>query len=139
MAEWNFRIYEFADLQGESIIRKWLDARNVTSRDRKLLLAKTDMLAAHGAELLGGLLAGPIKSKTRPRAEKHIYKMVIHGSVMLRPLLCKGPFDMNNEFTLLLGAIETGGVLDEDAWTAEINRQIVIADPARRLLNGRYK
>ena len=54
---------------------------------------------------------------------------------MLRPLLCKGPFLLADEYTLLQGAIERGGVLPlEDIEKAEENRQIVIADPSRRLL-----
>jgi hypothetical protein len=41
---------------------------------------------------------------------------------------------------MLIGAIETGGVLDVDAMDAETRRPEVILDPInRRLLNGRYK
>ena len=139
MGEWKYRIYEFVGTDGVSVIRRWLDVNDVTSRDRKALVAKTDMLAAHGPELLGGILVGPVASKAKPKLEKHVYKLVIHGSVMLRPFLCKGPIDTENEFTFLLGAIETGGKLDADTSTAEENRRIVIADPARRILNGRYR
>jgi hypothetical protein len=58
----------------------------------------------------------------------------------LRPMLCRGPIDMDREFTFLLGAIEKGGVLDVDAMEAEARRQEILADPEnRRRLNGRYK
>ncbi len=46
---------------------------------------------------------------------------------------------MDGEFTMLIGAIETGGVLDVDAEDAEARRQEVIANPkTKRRLNGRY-
>ena len=55
-------------------------------------------------------------------------------------MLCKGPVDMTGEFTFLIGAIETGGILNVDALDAEARRQEVIADPENtRELNGRYK
>lgn len=138
MAGWRFRIFEFIDERGRSVIGDWLDAERITSRDRNLLKAKMDLLALQGTELTG-LVAGPISSKRNRRMQSHIYKLVIHGDRMLRPMLCKGPIDMEQEFTLLLGAIETGDILDHDAEDAEQNRAIVMRDPARRILNGRYK
>jgi hypothetical protein len=71
--------------------------------------------------------------------QSHIYKLKVRGEKALRPLLCKGPLDMDGEFTFLLGAIEVNSQLDEDAEDAEARRSIVIADPSRRILNGRYK
>ena len=58
---------------------------------------------------------------------------------MFRPMLCKGPIDMNGEFTMLLGAIEVNFVLDEDAEDAEVRRSEIIINPQRRRINGRYK
>lgn len=70
-------------------------------------------------------LAGPI--------HEHIYKLVVHADVMLRPMLCRGPFDMEGEYTLLLGAVETGGKLpDGSKEKARENREVVLADPSRR-------
>ncbi len=74
------------------------------------------------------LLAGPIK-KTR-----HIYKLIIHADVMLRPMLCKGPFLMDAEFTLLAGAKEIQGVLTTDPSIAVKHREILLNDPRRRVL-----
>ena len=58
---------------------------------------------------------------------------------MLRPMLCKGPVEMEEEFTFLLGAIEKNFILDEDAEDAEDRRQIILQDSSRRRMNGRYK
>jgi hypothetical protein len=138
---YKWRIYEYVDQNGESAIGKWLKENDIQERDRGQLVQKLDMLAMHGMSLPPGLLAGPIKSKTQPKKfQSHIYKLIIHGQRMLRPLLCKGPVDMDGEFTILIGAIETGGVLDVDAMDAEARRQEVIAGPEhKRRLNGRYR
>jgi hypothetical protein len=77
-------------------------------------------------------LAGPIKK------QKHIYKLVIHGQRMLRPMLCKGPFQMDTEFTLLLGAIEINSKLDHDPAVATENREILLVDRTRRVPSARY-
>src|ERR1700739_3365665 len=102
MAAWRYRIFEVLNDRGDSVIGRWLEDERITARDRGQLLAKMDLLALHGDEL-GVLLAGPIRSKRNPRMQSHIYKLVIHGDRMLRPMLCKGPIAMNDEFTMLLG------------------------------------
>jgi hypothetical protein len=138
---YRYRIYEYVEDDDISTIGKWLRGQGITERDRGQLVQKMDMLAMNGMDLHTGLLAGPIKSKRKPKGfQSHIYKLIIHGQRMLRPLLCRGPIDMHAEFTFLCGGIETGGVLDVDAVDAEIRRQEVIADPVRRRrLNGRYR
>jgi hypothetical protein len=78
------------------------------------------------------LLAGPIQK------QRHIYKLVIHSSVMLRPLLCRGPLQMALEYTLLMGAIERNWRLPAGALQqAEANRLIILADPSRRVKHER--
>jgi hypothetical protein len=137
----NWSIYEYVE-DGKSTIYKWLIDQDIPDNDRGHLVAKMDMLAQNGTDLWPGILAGPIKSKAHPKKLKpsHIYKLIVHGQRMLRPMLCRGPVDMNTEFTFLTGAIEKGGVLDVDAMNAEDRRQEVIADPEnKRRLNGRYK
>ncbi len=133
------RIYEFTEPGGRSTIGVWLHTRDISDRDRGQLMLKMDMLAAKGTELLTTILAGPIKSKRKPKLQSHIYKLIVHGQRMLRPMLCKGPHDMDGEFTFLLGAIEVNRKLDQDAADAEARRQIVIEHPERRDLNGRYR
>jgi len=134
-----WRIYEHTDADGHSSIGNWLIEQAVTERDRGQLVMKMDLLAKHGADLPPKLLAGPIKSKRNPKMQSHIYKLRINGDKALRPLLCRGPIDMDGEYTMLCGAIELNSVLDTDAEDAEIRRQEIIANPNRRRLNGRYK
>ena len=57
---------------------------------------------------------------------------------MLRPLLCRGPIDSSLEFTMLLGAIEVGGILDTDSQDAENVRLAIIADHKLRKQHERY-
>jgi len=138
--EFKWRIYEYLNAQGRSAIGDWLIEGSISERDRGQLVAKMDMLALHGPELPPGLLAGPLKSKRNRKLQSHTYKLIIHGDKMLRPMLCKGPIDMDREYTMLLGAIEVNFQLDEDVEDAELRRTEIIADPLnRRRLNGRYK
>jgi len=62
------------------------------------LNAKLDMLQQSGGDLPPQLLAGT--------GVAHIYKLKVQGNPKLRPLLCKGTVDNENEFTLLIGAFE---------------------------------
>ena len=133
-----YRLYDFADEHGNSMIQKWLDDERITKRDRGQLNQKLDMLAQHGMGLPPKLLAGPLGSKRQKLRQKNIYKLIIHGDRMLRPMLCKGPVINDEEFTLLLGAIETGGKLDHDPVEAEGIREFIIADPRRRYAHERY-
>src|SRR5689334_15911784 len=68
----------------ENLILRWVSEERLTKRDRAALNQKLDRLCQMDFELAIAtkLLAGPIY--------KHIYKLVIHGDVMLRPMLCRG-------------------------------------------------
>lgn len=140
MAGW--RIYEYIENKnyGKSTIGMWLDREDIQARDRGQLQQKLDMLAVSGMSLSPGVLAGPIASKLKKKGfQSHIYKLVIHGQRMLRPMLCRGPLELDSEFTLLIGAIEKDGILNVDASEAEDRRQEVIEDSVnKRRLNGRY-
>lgn len=70
---------------------------------------KLDRLAQIDFELAiqTKFLAGPVY--------KSIYKLVIKADVQLRPMLCRGPVDVEREYTLVLGAVETGGKLPSGA------------------------
>src|SRR5664280_983377 len=123
-----WEVYEFLDNRGERVIVCWVRKARIQRKARILLDQKIDLLREHGPDLPPGLLtSGPIDGG-------HIYKLKIRGPVMLRPLLCKGPFVMADEYTLLQGAIERGGVIPVgDVEKAEENRQTLIADGTRRL------
>jgi hypothetical protein len=125
-------LYDFVDNKGRNVMRLWATKRGLTKRDRGQLNQKIDMLQLNGFGLYPNLLAGPINK------QKHIYKLVIHGQVMLRPMLCKGPFEMDAEFTFLSGAVELNFKLDTDPAEATANREILLADRKRRVLHERY-
>jgi hypothetical protein len=124
----SWEIYEFLDNRGERVIVRWARKARVQKRARILLDQKIDLLREHGPDLPPELLSpGPIDGG-------HIYKLKVRGSVMLWPLLCKGPFSMDAEYTLLQGAIERGDVLPPgDVAKAEENRQALMLDQDRRL------
>jgi hypothetical protein len=135
----SWRIFEYLERGDQSTIGIWLIEKDITERDRGQLVQKMDMLAMQGPNLPPGLLAGPIKSKRTRKMQSHIYKLIIHGDRMLRPMLCKGPIEMDSEYTMLIGAIEVNFKLDVDAADAEIRRAEIIENPNRRRINGRYK
>ena len=120
-----FDVYDFTDLDRQSVIAKW--SQELTPRSRGQLDSKLHMLATNGMDLPSKLLAGPIK-KTG-----HIYKLIIHADVMLRPMLCRGPFEMEAEFTLLVGAKEIQGRLIPDPEVAVHYRNLLLKDAGRRI------
>jgi len=124
-------LFDFTSDRGESVLKEWVERERLSRRDIGQLNQKLDMLEQAGPFLPPRLLAGPI--------HKHIYKLKIHGERMLRPFLCKGPFDMEHEYTLLLGAIEANGKLDRDPAEAEMYREILLTNSKRRRIHERYK
>ena len=134
----NWNIFDAVDKNNASNIAVWLTKEKITKRDIGQLNQKIDMLEKHGPDLPPKLLAGPIKSKRNKKLVSHIYKLIIHGDRMLRPMLCKGPIDVRNEFTMLLGAIEVGGVLDADSADAETIRLSIVAEHKWRREHERY-
>jgi len=126
-----WKIFDAVNNVGTSNIIDWIQKEKITKNDVARLNQKIDMLERNGTEFHPKLVAGPIKSERKPKSPRHIYKLRIRGDRELRPLFCKGPLDMDDEFTLLLGAIEVGDVLDTDALDAEAVRQAVIKHPNR--------
>jgi len=124
MAEW--MLYDHAHRHGANQFKAW--SQCLQKPELAKLNVKLDMLQKHGPDLPPQLLAGPI------RGHNHIYKLKIKGHVQLRPLLCKGPIRNDEEYSLLIGAIEQGGKLVPAgaAAEAERRRQEIIADPQQR-------
>jgi hypothetical protein len=74
------------------------------------------------------LLSGPIY--------KNIYKLVIHGQVMMRPMLCRGPRENEAEYTILLGTTERDWKLPKGAMEqADQRRTIIENDFSRRCIH----
>ena len=124
-------LFDFTSERNESVLKEWVERERLSRRDIGQLNQKLDMLAVAGSLLPPKVLAGPIY--------KHIYKLIIHGERMLRPFLCKGPFNMETEYTLLLGAIEANWKLDHNPKEAKANRDILVGNPKRRCNHERYK
>lgn len=123
-----YDLWDFITIRGENAILEWVKDERLTKRDRAILNQKIRRLAQIDFKLAieGKLLAGPVY--------EHVYKMVIHGNVMLRPLLCRGPINNEHEYTFLLGAIEKGWKLPLGAVEkAEQHREIIAGDSSRRI------
>jgi hypothetical protein len=87
---------------------------------------KLDMLLTTGDALFPHVLTGtPVAG---------IQKLRVKGSVQLRPLLCKGPVENEDAFTLLAGATEVGSKLKPNgiAAIADTRKTEVIGDPVNR-------
>jgi hypothetical protein len=127
------KLWDFLEERGRNLITEW--GRQQTTRDQAKLDQKFDRLEQIDFMLASGtkLLVGPIDK------QKHIYKMKIRGDVQLRPMLCKGPADKDNEYTLLVGAIEKGSKLTPSAAEAEKRRLMLVRDLRRRCEHVRIK
>jgi len=87
---------------------------------------KIDLLEQNGHELCPGLASNLNKAP-------HLYKIKINGRVAARLFLCKGPINMDTEYTLLLGAFEVDDELPEGTLRiAESYRQEILRDPSNR-------
>ena len=98
-------LWDYKNHDGDNLIRLWARKERLTPRERGQLNQKLDTLVRIGFDLAHGtFLRGPI--------EDHTYKLVVHSTRMLRPMLCRGPLDNHAEATLLCGAIERDWKLD---------------------------
>jgi hypothetical protein len=119
-----FLIHDFVSDKGVNEFNQWAMALEKVQRAK--LREKIDKLMMHGDSLHPEMLS----DTTVPG----IQKLRIRGPVQLRPLLCKGPIDINQEYTMLMGAKEIG-----DKWspknaptTAKTKKDKVILDPVNR-------
>ena len=127
-----YALWDFRSERGENVILRWVREDRLTKRARAALNQKLDRLSQLEFDLAvqTKFLAGPIY--------KRIYKLVVKADIQLRPLLCRGPHNVEREYTLLLGAVEVGDKLPNGAKEkAEENRQVVIKNPNRRVKHGR--
>lgn len=96
-----FKLFDYCNSAGGNEFKAWTQALQLVQRGK--LNAKLDML-----EMLGdGLLPVTLTGTDTPG----ILKLRIKGNVQLRPMLCKGPVDVDEEFSLLVGAIEVDSKL----------------------------
>ena len=93
-----FKLFDYCNPAGANEFKAWTQALQPVQRGK--LNAKLDMLKMLGVGLLPEILTGT--------DTPGILKLRIKGNVQLRPMLCKGPIDVDEEFSLLVGAIEVG-------------------------------
>jgi hypothetical protein len=122
MSSW--RLYDYVDDSGVNDFKAWSSRQE--KKDLARLNSKLDMLRTEPS-LPPQLLAGPLDGVP-------IYKLRINGRVALRPMLCKGPVEKDEEFTLLFGAVEKDRKLvpGNAVSRAEDRRQKVIKNPRQR-------
>jgi hypothetical protein len=122
-----WRIYCFLSERGANLIREWLDEERISSSQRATFQAKIDIFERAGPDMSPGFIT------TTPIAAD-IYKMKVKGQVQLRPMACKGPVDLDREYTILLGWIERDNrrVPNEVKAKAQQNRVILLSNPNRR-------
>ncbi|MGZ8190058.1 MAG: hypothetical protein ACXWTS_02385 [Methylococcaceae bacterium] len=124
-----FKLFDYTDKNGNNDIKAW--TLGLEKSQGAKLNAKLDMLAQLGPELFPHVLTDTPTSG--------IQKLRVKGNVQLRPLLCKGPINNENEFTLLLGATERDFRLVPDKADEKANNRktIIIENPNRRCLHER--
>ncbi len=120
-----YTLYDYVDAHRVNVILAWLNS--LQTKERTKVTQRFDMLAEHGQELLPLTLAAS--------GVAGILKLKTHGSVQLRPLLCRGPATGDKDaYTLLAGAREV-----DSRWepknireTAAARKEEAAADPANR-------
>lgn len=119
-----YKIYDYINSNGENEFKTWSESLQKEQLGR--LNERLDKLEQHGKNLLPEMLSDTSNTKLK--------KLKIKGKVQLRPLLCYGPVDTDNEFTLLKGAKEIQSKWEpKDAVKKALkNRLEVISDPENR-------
>ena len=131
-----FGLWDFCSLAGRNLLRDWAEGENLSARDRAVLDQKLDRLSQIDFGLARGtnLLHGPVNKKL------HIYKIRAMGDKAMRPLLCRGPLAVEEEYTLLEGALERDGKWDpRDAPDRAAANWDVCRKPGRRTVHERFK
>lgn len=119
-----YKLYDYVDASGRNLIKSWTES--LQKQQRAKLNQKLDLLEKNGDALMPNMLTDS--------GVPGIQKLRVRGNVQLRPLLCKGPANVDNEYTLLAGAKEVGFKLMpngvEDA--AQQRKMEVTSDLGRR-------
>lgn len=120
----SYKLYDYINSRGKNEFKEW--SETLQKEQLGKLNERLDKLKKHGKNLLPEMLSDTERTELK--------KLKIKSRVQLRPLLCYGPLDMDNEFTLLKGAKEI-----QFKWKpknaiekALRNREEVISDPENR-------
>lgn len=119
-----FLIFDYVSAAGINEFNRWATQLEVAQKAK--LKEKIDKLRQHGDDLHPHMLSGT--------DTPGILKLRVHGNVQLRPLLCKGPVFIQDEYTMLMGAIEVGGkwVPRDAPAVAKARRDEVLLTPKTR-------
>jgi len=96
----HYQLFDCLDSRGRNVMQGW--AMGLGEERRARLDLKIELLERSGDSLPPKLIT-PTSGKPRYR---NILEMRVNGRVALRPMLCRGPFAMQSEFTFLFGAEE---------------------------------
>ena len=121
---WEF--FEYVGRAGRREFSLW----RLSQPTREQALLDEKMRAVQTFGLQTGCLKGPLLR------HRHLYKIRVQGPERaLRPLLCRGPMNMNTEFTLLHPMQEIGGQDTPSTAKGEADRrrEELIEDPSRRV------
>lgn len=122
-------LYDYRDHRGQNPIKDWCE--RLQKSDLAKMNQRIDLLEKNGHELCPGL-------GINLRGFPHLYKIKVNGQVAARLFFCKGPVDMEIEYTLLLGEFERDNKLPKGTLeTAEAYRQEIIANP--RIRRGQHE
>jgi hypothetical protein len=126
-------LFDYKDSNGINVMQFWAIQMCMQKRDRGRLDSKIDLLARVGDNLPPKLL--------HPTRCKYIMHLMVNGEVALRPMLCRGPFNHQREFTFLFGTTERDRKLvQRDApERAEQNRNDLIRHPENRCKHERFR
>jgi hypothetical protein len=123
---WRWAIFDYLDDTGVNVITEWLSELQKPERAR--MDRKIDALHLNGSNLSSDLLSDS--------SDKNIKKIRVNGRVALRLFLCRGPIDVQSEFTLLIGVIEKDRKVPTNTVPQAVERRKrVIADHKRRTLH----
>ncbi len=127
-----YLLYDHIDAAGRNVFKIWFGSQEKT--DRAKINMKLDLLQTVGTELPPKLLSHS--------GSPHILKLRLigKGKIQLRPMLCKGPVNNDQEFTLLRGAIEKGFKLqppDADDDAEKIRQEVKLNPVTRRCIHER--
>ncbi len=124
-----FNLFDYLDANGENVFASW--TRDLQKQQQAKMNAKIDMLELYGETLVPHVLTDtPVPG---------IRKLRVKGNVQLRPLLCRGPHDVANEYTFLMGATERDSQYNPSSApeTADARRAAVAQDKRRRCKHER--
>ncbi|MBU1664875.1 MAG: hypothetical protein KKG92_05685 [Gammaproteobacteria bacterium] len=107
-----YTLFDYVDAHGRNQIKDWSESLEKVQRAK--LNERLDKLQLHGPDLYPEMMAGS--------GVAGIEKLKVKGKVQLRPLLCKGPIDIQCEYTLLMGAKEVG-----NKWSPNDAREVALA------------